>query len=86
MQKACSGSEDKTPPKEMTGKSFPHRLFFGREFTQTWGTGAVAFLNPETNNQEKVYMCLYRITYVIFCSSLFLGVPFFKARLELVLK
>ncbi|EXB56060.1 hypothetical protein L484_001085 [Morus notabilis] len=62
MQKACSGSEDKTPPKEMTGKSFPHRLFFGREFTQTWGAGAVAFLNPETNNQEKVYMCLYRIT------------------------
>ncbi|GMN54275.1 hypothetical protein TIFTF001_023400 [Ficus carica] len=62
MQKPCSGAEDKTPPKEITWKSVPHRLFFGREFTQTWGAGGVAFLNPESSSQEKVYVCLYRIT------------------------
>ncbi|KAL5544607.1 hypothetical protein UlMin_008391 [Ulmus minor] len=62
MQKACSGSFNKTPPKDIKWKTLPHRLFFGREFSQTWGPGGVAFLNPEKNTEEKVHMCLYRIT------------------------
>lgn len=64
MKKACSGSMDRNPPKETLWKTFPHRLFFGRNSTPTWGPGGVAFLNPESNNQEKTYLCLNRITYV----------------------
>ncbi|BFG32879.1 hypothetical protein CerSpe_191540 [Prunus speciosa] len=62
MKKPYLGSRDKTPPKEIMWKTFPHRLFFGREFTHTWGPGGVAFLNPKSNIQDKTYMCLYRIT------------------------
>ena len=65
MKKPCSGSEDKKPPKDITWKSFPHRLFFGRDFSQTWGNGGVAFVDPECNTEDKTYMCLYRITYVV---------------------
>ena len=76
MAKPCSGAVDKTLPKEIMWKTFPHRLFFGRDFSKTWGPGGVAFVNPESNIQENVYMCLYKITY-IFCSSLFGYLPFF---------
>ncbi|XP_048137753.1 histone deacetylase 5 isoform X4 [Rhodamnia argentea] len=62
MQKLCSGSMDKRPPKEILWKIFPHRLFFGRESTRTWGLGGVAFLHPESKNKDIVHMCLYRIT------------------------
>ncbi|XP_050376901.1 histone deacetylase 5 [Argentina anserina] len=62
MLKPCVGSEDKTPPKEIMWKTFPHRLFFGREFTLSWGLGGSAFLNPESNSEDKTHMCLYRIT------------------------
>ncbi|KAK9054448.1 hypothetical protein SSX86_025526 [Deinandra increscens subsp. villosa] len=62
MKRPCRGAVDKTKPKEVMWKTVPHRLFFGRESTVTWGPGGVAFLNPETNNQEKTFMCLYRIT------------------------
>ncbi|VVA27615.1 PREDICTED: histone deacetylase [Prunus dulcis] len=62
MKKPYLGSGDKTPPKEIMWKTFPHRLFFGREFSHTWGPGGVAFLNPKSNIQDKTYMCLYRIT------------------------
>ncbi|KAL6995076.1 Histone deacetylase 5 [Sarracenia purpurea var. burkii] len=62
MRKPCSGSLDKTPPKEILWKTVPHRLFFGRDQTKTWGPGGVAFLRPESNIQDKAYMCLYRIT------------------------
>ncbi|KAL6183020.1 hypothetical protein ACLB2K_044431 [Fragaria x ananassa] len=46
LQKPCAGSVDKSPPKEIMWKTFPHRLFFGREFTQSWGPGGTAFLDP----------------------------------------
>ncbi|KAL0333850.1 UNVERIFIED_CONTAM: Histone deacetylase 5 [Sesamum angustifolium] len=62
MQKPCVGSVDKTKPKEIIWKTFPHRLFFARERTSTWGPGGVAFLHPKSNDQEKTYMCLYKIT------------------------
>ncbi|XP_059303703.1 histone deacetylase 5 isoform X1 [Lycium ferocissimum] len=62
MQKPCIGSLDKSKPKEITWKTFPHRLFFARERTATWGPGGVAFLHPESNSDEKSYLCLYRIT------------------------
>ncbi|XP_038878340.1 histone deacetylase 5 [Benincasa hispida] len=62
MNRPCTGSMDKTAPKEIMWKTFPHRLFFGREYTNTWGQGGVAFLHPESNSEEKSYLCLYRIT------------------------
>ncbi|CAK7344157.1 unnamed protein product [Dovyalis caffra] len=62
MKKACSGSMDRNPPKEISWKIFPHRLFFGRDSTRTWGPGGVAFLHPESSVNEKTYLCLYRIT------------------------
>ncbi|KAF5933934.1 hypothetical protein HYC85_030105 [Camellia sinensis] len=62
MKNPCSGSLDKRPPKEIIWKTVPHRLFFGRDHTKTWGPGGVAFLDPESNSQDKAYMCIYRIT------------------------
>ncbi|KAK3037949.1 hypothetical protein RJ639_030654 [Escallonia herrerae] len=62
MQKPCSGAMDKSPPKEIFWKVVPHRLFFGRDRTRTWGPGGVAFLHPASNIQDKAYMCFYRIT------------------------
>ena len=66
MKRPCRGAVDKSQPKEVLWKTVPHRLFFGRESTVTWGPGGVAFLNPESNDQEKTFMCLYKITYVTF--------------------
>ncbi|KAL7161222.1 hypothetical protein ACSBR2_041803 [Camellia fascicularis] len=62
MKNPCSGSLDKRPPKEIIWKTVPHRLFFGRDHTKTWGPGGVAFLDPESNSQDKAYLCIYRIT------------------------
>ncbi|XP_043726209.1 histone deacetylase 5 isoform X1 [Telopea speciosissima] len=62
MQMQCSGSMDKSPPKETLWKTVPHRLFFGHSHTSTWGAGGVAFLHPESNIHERAYMCLYKIT------------------------
>ncbi|KAI9173642.1 hypothetical protein LWI28_004304 [Acer negundo] len=62
MIKPCSGSMDRTPPKEILWKTFPHRLFFGYESTRTWGPGGAAFMNPESNSEDRTYMCMYRIT------------------------
>ncbi|XAR63800.1 Histone deacetylase [Bertholletia excelsa] len=62
MKKPCPGSMDKSQPKGMLWKTVPHRLFFGRDSTRTWGPGGAAFLHPISNSQEKAYMCMYRIT------------------------
>ncbi|KAJ9677580.1 hypothetical protein PVL29_022522 [Vitis rotundifolia] len=62
MEKQCSGSKDRNPPKEIMWKTVPHRLFFGRDHSSIWGPGGVAFLNPEENEQDRAYICLYRIT------------------------
>lgn len=62
MKKPCAGSANKNPPKEILWMTFPHRLFFAHDVTLTWGPGGVAFLNPESNIQEKAYLCLYKIT------------------------
>ncbi|KAH7665181.1 Histone deacetylase family protein [Dioscorea alata] len=62
MSQPCHGSRDESLPKAVMWKTFPHRLFFARSHSVTWGTGGVAFLLPEGNNNEKVHMCLYRIT------------------------
>jgi hypothetical protein len=64
MKKPCTGSMDKNLPKEILWKNFPHRLYFGRDSTRTWGPGGVAFLHPDNSVGEKTYMCLYKITYV----------------------
>ncbi|KAL8465178.1 hypothetical protein ACS0TY_034612 [Phlomoides rotata] len=62
MKRSCVGSMDKSKPREIIWKTFPHRLFFGRDRTATWGPGGVAFLHPSSNVHEKTYMCLYKIT------------------------
>lgn len=62
MRKACVGAMDKSSPKEIVWETFPHRLFFGRESTVTWGVGGVAFTNPLTSPNDQTHMCLYRIT------------------------
>ncbi|KAK9116471.1 hypothetical protein Sjap_015418 [Stephania japonica] len=62
MQKPCPGSIDKRPPEDIIWKIMPHRLFFGRSHTRTWGEGGVAFLHPESSIDDKTYMCLYKIT------------------------
>ncbi|KAL6559528.1 Histone deacetylase 5 [Orobanche gracilis] len=62
MKKPCVGSMDKSEPREIIWKTFPHRLFFARDHTATWGPGGVACLHPKSNVEEKTYMCLYKIT------------------------
>jgi histone deacetylase 4/5 len=62
LQRPCPGSLDKTLPKESLWKTYPHRLFFGRDSTHSWGPGGAAFLNPESKIQDKAYLCLHRIT------------------------
>ena len=62
MTKPCVGSLDKSPPKGITWGTYPNRLFFGRESTNVWGKGGVAFTNPLTNPNDQTHMCLYRIT------------------------
>ncbi|GAB4845402.1 Histone deacetylase 5, variant 2 [Ancistrocladus abbreviatus] len=62
MRKPCPGSMDRSPPKEILWKRIPHRLFFGRDQTATWGTGGVAFLHPESNSEHMAYICMYKIT------------------------
>jgi len=75
MKKPCSGSTNKTLPKEIVWKTYPYRLFFGRESSSSWGPGGVAFLNPESKIEDKAHFCMYRITYGIcydsFCFCLF---------------
>ncbi|VVB17571.1 unnamed protein product [Arabis nemorensis] len=71
MKKACVGSMDKSPPKGIMWETFPHRLFFGRESTATWGVGGAAFTNPLTNINDQTHMCIYRITLEQFNDVLF---------------
>ncbi|AED97416.1 putative histone deacetylase [Arabidopsis thaliana] len=71
MIKACVGSMDKSPPKEIMWKTFPHRLLFGRETSMFWGVGGVAYTNPLTNLNDQTHMCLYRITLEQFNDLLF---------------
>ncbi|CAN4086258.1 unnamed protein product [Withania somnifera] len=85
MRKPCIGSLDKSKPKEIKWETFPHRLFFARDHTATWGPGGVAFLHPESNSDEKAYLCLYKITLEQFndvllqenCSSSDMNCPLF---------
>ncbi|XP_058754604.1 histone deacetylase 5-like [Vicia villosa] len=71
MQKTCPGSLNKTLPNEILWKTFPCRLFFGRDSSYSWGPGGVAFLNPQTNSQLKTYLCLYKISLEQFNDVLF---------------
>ncbi|KAK1272463.1 Histone deacetylase 5 [Acorus gramineus] len=62
MHIPCTGSLDKSLPKETKWKTVPHRLFFARSYTRTWGAGGVAFLHPESNVNEKTHVCMHKIT------------------------
>ncbi|KAJ0981970.1 hypothetical protein J5N97_010225 [Dioscorea zingiberensis] len=62
MSQPCYGSRDNSLPKAVIWRTLPHRLFFARSHTYTWGAGGVAFLHPESNTNERVHMCLYKIT------------------------
>ncbi|XP_057950645.1 histone deacetylase 5-like [Malania oleifera] len=62
MRKQYSGSMNKSPPKEILWKIVSHRLFFGHNHTPTWGPGGVAFLCPDSDQEDKAFVCLYRIT------------------------
>ena len=57
---------DRSPPKDVMCKKIPHRLFFAHENTQTWGPGGVAFIHPDSSAEEEAYICMYRVTYVLF--------------------
>ncbi|KAL6995082.1 histone deacetylase, partial [Sarracenia purpurea var. burkii] len=62
MRRPCIGSRDKSLPKGTMWKTCPHRLFFGRDRTETWGPGGVAFLSPKRNIADEAHIHLYRIT------------------------
>ncbi|XP_011621109.1 histone deacetylase 5 [Amborella trichopoda] len=62
MQIICRGAKDKSPPKEISWRMVPHRLFFAYAETKTWGPGGSAFLRPKRNDCEKTHVCMYKIT------------------------
>lgn len=62
MVKQCSGSVNRTLPKEIMWKTFPCDIFFGRDSSYSWGLGGVAFLNPEKIIEGKTHMCMYKIS------------------------
>lgn len=62
MANRCYGSEDKTPPQGIQWKVVPHRMFFGRSYSKTWGSGGVAFLHPNHSDKSEAHACLYKIT------------------------
>ncbi|TVU38086.1 hypothetical protein EJB05_11436 [Eragrostis curvula] len=71
MSIPCHGSRDPSSPSGTMWKTVPHRLLFGRASTPCWGTGGVAFLNPEIDYNEKSYVCMYKITLEQFNDVLF---------------
>ncbi|CAJ1944185.1 unnamed protein product [Sphenostylis stenocarpa] len=71
MVKHCSGSANRTLPKEILWKNFPCHIFFGRDSSDSWGQGGVAFLNPEKKLTDKTYMCMYKISLEQFNDILF---------------
>ncbi|XP_062188769.1 histone deacetylase 5-like [Phragmites australis] len=71
MSIPCCGSRDTSSPRGTMWKTVPHRLLFGRSSTPCWGTGGVAFLNPEINYNEKSYVFMYKITLEQFNDVLF---------------
>ncbi|KAI5007834.1 hypothetical protein ZWY2020_008882 [Hordeum vulgare] len=71
MRISCFGSHDTSPPRGTMWRTVPHRLFFGRSSTPAWGTGGVAFLNPEINYNAESYVCMYKITLEQFNDVLF---------------
>ncbi|WVZ13067.1 hypothetical protein V8G54_017597 [Vigna mungo] len=44
MVKQCSGSVNRTLPKEITWKTFPCDIFFGRDSSHSWGLGGIVCL------------------------------------------
>ncbi|XP_024540177.1 histone deacetylase 5 [Selaginella moellendorffii] len=56
------GLLEKTPPLEDFWLSAPHRLFFGRERSLSWGNGGVAFLNPVPSDGDNCHLRAYKIT------------------------
>ncbi|KAK7347341.1 hypothetical protein VNO80_21871 [Phaseolus coccineus] len=71
MVKQCSGSVNRTLPKEIMWKTFPCDIFFGRDSSYSWGLGGVAFLNPEKKLEGKTHMCMYKISLEQFNDILF---------------
>ncbi|XP_020242958.1 histone deacetylase 5-like [Asparagus officinalis] len=71
MNKPCRGSRDKSLPRDVFWNIVPHKLFFALSHSSTWGKGGVAFLHPESNTNDRAYVCIYRITLEQFNDVLF---------------
>ncbi|KAL6497353.1 hypothetical protein OROGR_029282 [Orobanche gracilis] len=46
MKRPCVGLMDRSEPREMIWKTFPHRLFFARDRTATWGPPSYDMSHP----------------------------------------
>ena len=63
MQEPCRGCSDMTPPRGSAWIQVPHRMWFGRSRTATWGQGGVAFMSlAPANDDLPTQLKLYKIT------------------------
>ncbi|GMH19326.1 hypothetical protein Nepgr_021167 [Nepenthes gracilis] len=62
MPSPCSGSIDRSSPKEIMWTTVPPRLNFGRDHTQTWGHGGTVFLHPKSSTKDAAHICMCKST------------------------
>ena len=61
MARSCHGCRDTTPPVADEWIQVPHRMWFGRTRTVTWGEGGVCFLSLRPSTHPS-HVRLYKIT------------------------
>ncbi|CAK9231555.1 unnamed protein product [Sphagnum troendelagicum] len=62
MVDCCIGCRDPSPPLASLWLTIPNRLFFGRNYSYTWGIGGVAFIDPLPERDVKTHVRAYKIT------------------------
>ncbi|KAH7428788.1 hypothetical protein KP509_09G017500 [Ceratopteris richardii] len=62
MGTRCVGARNKASPVNTCWLQVENEMFFGHSYTQTWGAGGVAFLDPRPKTGVSTHICLYKIT------------------------
>ena len=71
LQRPCSGSFNKTPPKEILWKTYSHRLFFGYESTHSWVLeGLLSLILKAKSRIKPTCACIESRMIFVFCFCL----------------
>ena len=64
--KANKGCTDKAPPTDNKPMIIPHKLYFAlpgsNTSTSNWGTGGVAFIDPNENKNVRTFCRMWKLT------------------------